>query len=45
MCGLFYCQAAAEEVGSAYSGVDLLINNAGVCESVEEPVLEMFDPC
>ena len=38
---LFCCQAAVQEVGNAYSGVDLLINNAGVCESVEEPVMEM----
>lgn len=38
---LLCCQAAVQEVASAYSGVDLLINNAGVCESVEEPVMEM----
>ena len=34
-------QAGVQEVGNTYSGVDLLINNAGICESVEEPVLEM----
>lgn len=34
-------KAGVQEVGNTYSGVDLLINNAGICESVEEPVLEM----
>ncbi|KAL3162742.1 hypothetical protein ABBQ38_008562 [Trebouxia sp. C0009 RCD-2024] len=34
-------QAAADEVGRTFSGVDLLINNAGVEEGVEQPVLEL----
>ncbi|KAL0028677.1 hypothetical protein WJX79_010100 [Trebouxia sp. C0005] len=34
-------KAAAKEVASLYSGVDLLINNAGIDEGVETPVLEL----
>ncbi|DBA71249.1 TPA: hypothetical protein ACH3X2_011067 [Trebouxia sp. C0005] len=34
-------KAAAEEIANLYSGVDLLINNAGIDEGVEIPALEL----
>ncbi len=34
-------QAAAEHISKLHSGIDLLINNAGIAEGVDEPSLEM----